>query len=101
MMEVACQIWNRSLAVVVLIAACTVSGWLHADEVSAATEKPSPWLMVPLVTSNPKIDTSRLGLSPGIYMSLIQSLVVRYLEPQAYSAEHLELCIKTGVVVDP
>ena len=58
MMEVACPIWNRSVAVVVFIAACTVSGWLHADEVSAAPEKPLPWLMVPLVTSNPKMDTS-------------------------------------------
>ena len=31
-----------------------VSGGIHADEGSAAPEKPSPWLMVPLLTSNPK-----------------------------------------------
>ena len=67
MMEVACPIWNRSLAVVVFIAACTVSGWLHADEVSAAPEKPSPWLMVPLVTSNPKMDTSVGALAGYLY----------------------------------
>ena len=66
-MVVARQIWNRSVVVVVFIAACAVSGWIYADEGSAAPEKPSPWLMVPLLTSNPKMDTSVGGLAGYLY----------------------------------
>jgi hypothetical protein len=66
-MEIARQIWNRSVVVVVFVAACAVSGGIHADEGSAAPEKPSPWLMVPLLTSNPKMDTSVGGLAGYLY----------------------------------
>ena len=66
-MEVARQIWNRSVVVVVFVGACAVSGGIHADEASAAPEKPSPWLMVPLLTSNPKMDTSVGGLAGYLY----------------------------------
>ena len=64
---IARQIWNRSAVVVVFIAAYAVSGWIYADEGSVAPEKPSPWLMVPLLTSNLKIDTSVGGLAGYLY----------------------------------
>lgn len=49
------------------IASCVMSAPIYADEGSATPEKPSPWLMVPLLTSNPKMDTSVGGLAGYLY----------------------------------
>ena len=57
-MEVTRRIWRCSFAVIVFVGVNAASGQAHAGEEAADSSKQSPWLMVPLLTSNPKLETS-------------------------------------------
>jgi len=58
MTDSGCRIWRLFLAVIFAAGICSAAGQAHAGEEAAGSVKPSPWLMVPVLTSNPKLETS-------------------------------------------